>query len=692
MYDSSSKKMVTWKDTVRKTIGDEVVDGMGDEKASTSKGKALKAIKAPELTCKATQSEKFRKEKNKIQCEKILSCNDVLHKDQPKKIPLSKYSFKSKLNSTGDSVTCIAVGRKTDEVTSLESNTTITAKSSSIDLDDLNIDIDKRSSCNSVANAFEKLKINSEHDLKSEEMQGSSLSDQNITTEILESDSLVDIPLIDIKSGEGLNESVLPARSEFERLENAHKEMSKWFDGYVKESPSGSCIDDTEPEKYEEEIETCDKQGDLTSNSLETDVTVPLIEEEEETYENFVLLFKSTTDLDLVKGTSDFTLTRKKSDGHLRKDISEETFATTCELDSTQSSCRRQSHFSLKKSMSDLCLGSVQSNYGLSSKNTLVSIYWNKNREASDEESLVGNRKLVSSLPNIPIHGLVYKNEAEQETSCASVIKSKIFKQNEQLRRKILEIAAGEFVKDCHEASAKETVPQESSSEDPLLKFLEEEYTVPKKRRKVDSTCAKKKRQKVFRFSAGQNFDLDKFRALTISGNANTLEYDFQENDTKSIVKAKREDGSGEISSVRSDSTLCGSSSAVDYSPRIFAILDNVLNGDRHRADDKSLIVMTPSDCRRLIDLDGGKLPELQRRLKKIKRRQLRRRPDCLKLPAIGNRERIIREDKEIQVDEVLSLPKIVDKKLRRRDTVKKLEVDVRMDVGDVYLEYDSER
>lgn len=680
MYDSSSKKMVTWKDTVRRTAPDEVEDKMGDEKSSVSncyvKEGNAKSTKTSELTCRATQSEKLRKRKDKIQCDKILSCNDVLHKDQPKKIPLSKYSFKSRLNATGHPV------KRDVDVISLDSNTTITVKSSGTDLEDSNVDVDNSSSCNSVANSFRKLKIDIEHDLKSE---ASSVL-RSAMTENLESDSLVEISLTDVKCED---EGARTTESDFDCPQNAHKEMSKWFDQYVKESEGENCTDNTECEKSGEEIETLDKVESFANHSAE----------EKEPNENLVLLFKSHTDLDLTKRTSNFGLTGQRSEGRLEEDPSEETFVTNCDLDSVQLSCRRPSHFSLKKSSSDICLGlgGVHSNAGCSSRNTLVSIYRNKNREAWDEESLTDNRKAVSSLPNIPINDSTYKNETDQEIKSASFSKTKISKQNELLRRKILEVAAKEFVKDCRGESADQKVHQRegSNSEDTFLKFIEEEYTVPKKRRKVDNTYSRKKRQKIFRFSVLQNFDLATFKALTVSGDGNVLEYrnDFHEN---GAVKAKDEDSCSEassLSSVRSDGTLCGSSTtARDYSPRIFAILDNVLNGGRGRpVDDKSLVVMTSSDCRRLIDLDREKLPELQRHLKKIKK-QGKRYPGALRLPAIENREGVSREDKEIQVDGVLSLPKIMDKKLSRRDNVKKLEVDVRRDIGAVYLEYDGER
>ncbi|KAJ8915144.1 hypothetical protein NQ315_000396 [Exocentrus adspersus] len=630
-YDVATKKMVTWRDTVKNT-------------AEFETNQEAVAVKTLNVTSKSSQSVKVRQKQTKIECDKILSCNDVLYKDPPTKIPLSKYSFKNKLNlmEAEDKATSC---RKVNESTSMESTTTVTVESSSTDMDDSNIDAGKRSSCNSVADAFEKLQISSQQDfIKSHETKVMALED-------LESDSLIDLSSCAEKQYDCLDQNVLATKS----MLNTRNGMSDWFDGYMKKAQSVDCIDGAGLENV---------TTDDTCFSLESATKIYLEDDDDIKVNDMVLLFKSSTNLDLTKDPSDFIFDEKKS--CLTKNY-EETF----ELDSIEPG---PSHFSLKKSSSDIC---VQNTVGLSGKNTLVSIYWNKNKETSDEES-VDVTKMFVSLPNICIKEVTFKEPSRE--GCLDR-KTKVFHQNESLRRKILEIAAQEFIDEYHTSDNKQVEDETSSvGEDPLLNFLEEEYTVPKKRRKVDNSFAKRKQGKVYRFSAATNFDLDKLKRLTKSEETNSLKY--QDAITYTC---------------RSDSTICDTSSTTsnfnDYSPRIFTILDNIMDNDQRRVNDKNLLVMTPSDCRRLIHLDKEKLPELQRHLRKIKRRYAKHRigDGVVKLPAIENKQQVPGKDKEVQVEGALHLPRIVDRKLQRREYVRKLEVDIRKGVGDVYLEYDGE-
>ncbi|KAJ8943689.1 hypothetical protein NQ318_015178 [Aromia moschata] len=130
---------------------------------------------------------------------------------------------------------------------------------------------------------------------------------------------------------------------------------------------------------------------------------------------------------------------------------------------------------------------------------------------------------------------------------------------------------------------------------------------------------------------------------------------------------------------------------STEYSPRVMTVLDQVLNNSNSdKGSSQALIVVTLSDCLKLVDLDKSKLPKIKRHLEKIKNRH-RGLGDDVKLPAINIGKK---EDKDVQagfeVEENMYLPKITDK-IIRRGTLKKCSVDVKAAVKDVFLEYDSE-
>ncbi|XP_076271746.1 uncharacterized protein LOC143203455 isoform X2 [Rhynchophorus ferrugineus] len=568
-YGQLNKRMVTWKDSVMTCNEGNLI---GQQNNSTSEETDIfKALKS-EFQGDKSPSNKFQQKLSKsettfkkpIATYKIISSSDVLHKQKELKIPtkkiyksISKVFKKSQQNRINEDKS-----RSNEEISE-------STKENLIDETDFSRDIKSDEKINAE---FDINHATSSSVIKSEEL--AEKNDQHY--------SLCEQSCDKLKLGES-----------YETIDN-------WFEHSfsIKEENSISEIKGNDNEDICKLDETKTPQEVSETDSLEDSSiknSMKSLSDNINQDNNVVCLFKSSDNSDFMKTESLNTLTLQtswntfeSSDTKPDQKSSQDTIA-----DSTGDT--RSLVFSLKKSLSDINVST-----GCALKKSFVSLFTGR-RTLNDSDSVDFRRTFQDirsscSAPNIYIRE--YKRKVDNNVNWDNVKKKE--------RLEILRIAAERFIEDSKR--------KYSGITENFDNIPDEEYTVPKKKRRVYLSDD------------------------TITSSYNNEPYKTESN--TSITK-----------------TRCSTSSnASGITPRTFHLVKKVVIGKqlKEKAREDILLAMTLSECEKLLKTDASCLEKVKNKLNKDRSR--------IHLPLLFGdiREKPRSTDKQVQAKlENVSLPKL---------------------------------